>query len=127
MQSPGIFDYGHGISAVDSVYDRRMQTAIHLLVEEGRAAVIDTGTSHAVPHVLKALEAKRQGKPGRVGPERLPVFTFPEPRIVESAFGLPAERIAVRPFADVPRAETTPHPALSPEGRGKEERGGGGA
>ena len=58
VTSPGIFDYGHGICAVDSVYDRRMQTAIHLLVEEGRAAVIDTGTSHAVPHVLAALEAK---------------------------------------------------------------------
>jgi len=54
----GVFDYGHGISAVDSVYDRRMQTAIHLLVEDGRAAIIDTGTSHAVPHVLAALEAK---------------------------------------------------------------------
>ena len=53
-----VFDYGHGISAVDSVYDRREQTAIHLLVQEGRAAVIDTGTSHAVPHVLAALEAK---------------------------------------------------------------------
>jgi glyoxylase-like metal-dependent hydrolase (beta-lactamase superfamily II) len=56
--SPAIFDYGHGISAVDSVYDRAMQTAIHLLVEDGRAAVIDTGTSHAVPRVLAALEAK---------------------------------------------------------------------
>jgi len=53
-----VFDYGHGISAVDSVYDRRLQTAIHLLVEKGRAAVIDTGTSHAVPHVLAALQAK---------------------------------------------------------------------
>ena len=58
MSAPGIFDYGHGICAVDSVYDRRMQTAIHLLVEDGRAAVIDTGTSHAVPHVLAALEAQ---------------------------------------------------------------------
>src|SRR6185436_2541871 len=53
-----VFDYGHGISAVDSVYDRKQQTAIHLLVEDGRAAIIDTGTSHAVPHVLAALEAK---------------------------------------------------------------------
>lgn len=58
VNSPGIFDYGHGICAVDSVYDRRMQTAIHLLVEDGRAAVIDTGTAHAVPHVLAALKAK---------------------------------------------------------------------
>ncbi len=53
-----VFDYGHGISAIDSVYDRRMQTAIHLLVEGGRAALIDTGTSHAVPQVLAALEAR---------------------------------------------------------------------
>ena len=56
--SADVFDYGHGISAVDSVYDRRMQTAIHLLVEGGRAAIIDTGTSHAVPQVLAALAAK---------------------------------------------------------------------
>jgi glyoxylase-like metal-dependent hydrolase (beta-lactamase superfamily II) len=61
----GIFDYGHGISAVDSVYDRRMQTAIHLLIEDGRAALIDSGTSHAVPQVLAALEAKG------VAPEQL--------------------------------------------------------
>jgi len=53
-----IFDYGHGISAVDSVYDRRLQTAIHLVVERGRAAVIDTGTAHAAPRVLAALAAK---------------------------------------------------------------------
>jgi hypothetical protein len=75
--------------------------------------------------VVKALELKRQGKPGRVGPERLPVFRFPEPRAVESAFGQPAEDIAVRPFA------SAPPPTLSPEGRGgqaaPEGRRGGGA
>jgi len=49
--------------------------------------------------VVKAMEGKRQGKPGRLGPERLPVFTFPEPKVVESAFGLPAEDVSVRPFA----------------------------
>ncbi|MEO8145448.1 MAG: MBL fold metallo-hydrolase, partial [Betaproteobacteria bacterium] len=59
MNSPaGVFDYSHGISTVDSVYDRREQTAIHLMVEEGRAAVIDTGTAHAVPQVLAALAGK---------------------------------------------------------------------
>ena len=59
MNSPaGVFDYGHGICAVDSVYDRREQTAIHLMIEEGRAAVIDTGTAHAVPHVMAALQAR---------------------------------------------------------------------
>jgi len=40
VNSPsGVYDYGHGISAVDSVYDRREQTAIHLLIEDGRAAI----------------------------------------------------------------------------------------
>ncbi len=58
MNSPGVFDYGRGILAVDSVYDRRLQTAVHLLVEDGRAAVVDTGTAHAVPHVMAALEAQ---------------------------------------------------------------------
>jgi hydroxyacylglutathione hydrolase len=53
-----VVDYGHGISAVDSVYDRRLQTAIHLIVEAGRAAVVDTGTAHAVPHVVAALAAR---------------------------------------------------------------------
>jgi CO/xanthine dehydrogenase Mo-binding subunit len=49
--------------------------------------------------VLKGIELRKQGKPPRVGPEKLPLFTFPEPRAVESAFGQPAEDIAVRPFA----------------------------
>ena len=48
--------------------------------------------------VIKALELKRQGKPSRVGPDTLPLFTFPAPRTVESAFGQPAENIAERPF-----------------------------
>jgi len=49
--------------------------------------------------VTKAMDAKRQGKSARLGPERLPVFTFPEAKIVESAFGQAAEAVAVRPFA----------------------------
>jgi 4-hydroxybenzoyl-CoA reductase alpha subunit len=48
--------------------------------------------------ILKALELKRQGKPARVGPVRLPLFTFKAPIAVESAFGLPADEIASRPF-----------------------------
>ena len=50
--------------------------------------------------VLKGLELRRRGKPARVGPDRVPRFTFKEPLVVESAFGAPAEAIAVRPFAD---------------------------
>ena len=52
--------------------------------------------------VLKGLELKRQGKTARVGPDRVPLFTFKQPLVVESAFGAPAEAIAVRPFADGP-------------------------
>ena len=54
---PGVYHYGRGIYAVDTVYDRREQTAVHLVLEAGRAAVVDTGTAHAVPRVLAALEA----------------------------------------------------------------------
>jgi CO/xanthine dehydrogenase Mo-binding subunit len=50
--------------------------------------------------VLKGLELQRQGKLPRVGPERIPVFVFKEPLVVESAFGQPADTIAVRPFAE---------------------------
>ena len=50
--------------------------------------------------ILRALDLKRQGKTPRVGPEKLPLFVFKEPLAVESAFGQPADAIAVRPFAD---------------------------
>lgn len=51
-------DYGHGIIAIDSGYARPQADAIHLIIENGRAAVVDTGTSHSVPHVLAALERR---------------------------------------------------------------------
>jgi hypothetical protein len=50
--------------------------------------------------ILKALDLKRRGKVARIGPDKLPLFTFKEALVVESAFGHPAEAIAVRPFAD---------------------------
>ena len=53
-----MIDYAHGISVVDAVYDRALQTAIHVVVEHGRAAIVDTGTSHAAPRVLAALASK---------------------------------------------------------------------
>jgi 4-hydroxybenzoyl-CoA reductase alpha subunit len=49
--------------------------------------------------ILRALDLKRQGKTPRVGPERIPLFVFKEPLVVESAFGQPADAIAVRPFS----------------------------
>src|SRR5512141_1356515 len=57
-----VIDYEHGISAIDSGYDsghiRPMLDAIHLMVEGGRAAIIDTGTNHSVPLVLDAMTRK---------------------------------------------------------------------
>ncbi|MBI6546291.1 MAG: molybdopterin-dependent oxidoreductase [Cyanobacteria bacterium NC_groundwater_1444_Ag_S-0.65um_54_12] len=50
--------------------------------------------------VLKALERKAQGRTPRVGPERLPDFTFPEPLEVPSAFGQPADPAVKRKTAD---------------------------
>ena len=47
--------YEHGIYAVDAVYMRPQLVAIHLIVESGRVAVVDTGTSHALPTVLATL------------------------------------------------------------------------
>jgi 4-hydroxybenzoyl-CoA reductase subunit alpha len=53
--------------------------------------------------VLRGLELRRQGKPARIGPEKLPLFKFKEPVVVESAFGQPAEAVALRPFAETER------------------------
>ncbi|MCL2657339.1 MAG: MBL fold metallo-hydrolase [Betaproteobacteria bacterium] len=47
----------HGILAIDSGYMRPLLDAIQLVVsDEGRVALIDTGTVHSVPQVLATLE-----------------------------------------------------------------------
>lgn len=54
-------DYDHGISAVDSGYGRPGMVAVHLIVEAGRAAIVDTAHNDGVPRVLEALAAKGIG------------------------------------------------------------------
>jgi glyoxylase-like metal-dependent hydrolase (beta-lactamase superfamily II) len=57
--------FDHGITAVDTGFVRPQFDAAWLVVEQGRAAVIDTGTNAAVPRLLAALAA--QGlEPGAV-------------------------------------------------------------
>ncbi len=56
-----VIDYPHGISAIDSGYVRPMLDAIHVVVEKGRVAVVDTGTNESVPRVLDALAARGLG------------------------------------------------------------------
>ena len=45
-----------GIVAIDTEYERPQQDASHLIVEQGRAAFVDTGVNDSVPLLLDALE-----------------------------------------------------------------------
>ncbi len=47
----------HGIAAIDTGFHRPDFDAAYLMVEAGRAAFIDTGTTHSVPRLLEALVA----------------------------------------------------------------------
>ena len=48
---------GHGIYAVDTGFHREHFDAAYLLVQDGHAAFIDTGTNHGVPRLLASLAA----------------------------------------------------------------------
>jgi hydroxyacylglutathione hydrolase len=45
-----------GVYAIDTHYVRPLLDASHLIVHGGRAAFVDTGTSHSVPRLLASLE-----------------------------------------------------------------------
>lgn len=59
MNLPHTIDYDFGISAIDAQYHRPGRAAIHLLVENGVAALIDTGTRFSVPGVMRVLQNKQ--------------------------------------------------------------------
>ncbi len=46
---------GNGIHAIDVEYIRPLQDSSHLIIENGRAAFVDTGTNDSVPLLLDAL------------------------------------------------------------------------
>ena len=48
-------DVGDGIVAVDTLYLRPSADASHLVIADGRAAFVDTGTNYSVPLLLDAL------------------------------------------------------------------------
>jgi glyoxylase-like metal-dependent hydrolase (beta-lactamase superfamily II) len=54
----GLEDLGHGITAIDTGFQRPFFDASHLVVERGRAAFVDVGTAFSVPALLSALDAK---------------------------------------------------------------------
>jgi glyoxylase-like metal-dependent hydrolase (beta-lactamase superfamily II) len=47
----------HGIHTIDTGFGRPRFDAAYLLVERGRGAIIDSGTTHSVPRFLEAIEA----------------------------------------------------------------------
>jgi glyoxylase-like metal-dependent hydrolase (beta-lactamase superfamily II) len=56
--APTLEELGHGITAIDTGHVRPFFDASHLVVENGRAAFVDVGTTHSAPGLLAALEAK---------------------------------------------------------------------
>lgn len=59
MSRAAVTDYEYGISAIDTEYVRPRLDASHLIVEDGRAAFVDTGTNSSVPQLLAALRQKQ--------------------------------------------------------------------
>ena len=54
---PWAQDLGHGVHAIDTGFHRPAFDAAYLVIEQGRAAFIDTGTNESVPRLLDALAA----------------------------------------------------------------------
>ena len=54
--SPGIGEPIHGIHVIDTGFHRPQFDAAYLIVENGRGAFVDSGTSHSVGNLLRALE-----------------------------------------------------------------------
>ncbi len=56
MPTPAITAHPDDIFAIDTGYVRPGLAAAHLIRQDGRAAFVDVGTSHSVPHLLAALD-----------------------------------------------------------------------
>jgi hydroxyacylglutathione hydrolase len=93
----GLRAFGHGIYGLDSRYTRQEFDAIHLIVEEGRVAIIDTGTQYSVPYVLEALKALG------LGPEAVDFIILTHVHL-DHAGGAGAL------LAQCPKAKVTVHP-----------------
>lgn len=56
MALPFVQTLPHGIHVIDTGFQRPLFDASYLIVENGRAAFVDTGTNFAVPRLLAALD-----------------------------------------------------------------------
>lgn len=54
---PFVQPLAHGIHAIDTGFHRENFDAAYLMIEDGHAAFIDTGTNYSVPRLLEALQA----------------------------------------------------------------------
>ena len=55
---PILYEYDSGITCIDTMYEYAGHAACYLMIENGRAAFIDTGTGHTVPNLLETLKLK---------------------------------------------------------------------
>jgi len=55
-------DYGNGIIAFDAGYVRPILAAIHMIVDDGHVAFVDTGSNDSLPNVLAALDKVGLGR-----------------------------------------------------------------
>src|SRR3954469_13714723 len=53
---PRLTKFADGITAVDTEYVRPQMDASHVVIADGRAAIVDTGPNTAVPLILAALD-----------------------------------------------------------------------
>ncbi len=58
MSLPLVTEYDHGICAIDAQYHRPKRAAIHLIIEHGKVAIVDTGTAFSIDGVVETLENK---------------------------------------------------------------------
>lgn len=53
-----VYEYDYGISCIDTMYVQAGHAACYLIIHNGRAAFIDTGTGNTVPYLLEVLTQK---------------------------------------------------------------------
>lgn len=57
IQNTGLTSWGQGVYSLDSGYGRPSLAAIHLIVDGGRVAIVDTANNASLPRVRAALTA----------------------------------------------------------------------
>lgn len=52
-----LIHYGFGIHAIDSGFGRPLADAVHVVIHEGRAALVDTAVNASVPRIMQSLDS----------------------------------------------------------------------